>query len=446
MDNNYYKKYEPIGGHWYLAEELGKGSYGTVFKVVREDFGVKYYSALKIISIPASKAEYESFKSEHSGIDDESITSYYMGFVEEFAKEYQVMELLKGHTNIVSCEDHDIRKKQDEFGWDIFIRMELLTPMPAVFKDRQPTESDCIKIAKDICTALEVCLQNNIIHRDIKPSNVFVNSCGDYKLGDFGVARTLENAAIAMSKKGTYTFMAPEVFKSEPYDHTVDIYSLGILLYRLLNDNFEPFRTDMSYGNGENALMQRMRGDPIPPPKNASERFASIILKACAADRNMRYASPSEMLADIEMLEEGTAAPAFRFNAPPAVPTGTSAAPASTAADGDPLDKTVSLAGGGAAHIPLGTPPTAYTAPSVRTGAAVGTAYTPYGATPPRRGIISTFAETVYAPKAEKQAMFIPEIPKDDGGEKVKKFCTSCGSPYYPGERFCQKCLTALPK
>lgn len=99
------------------------------------------------------------------------------------------MSKLRGNSNIVSYEDHNVIEKQDgEFGWDIFIRMELLTPIVQYFTDNAPTQQDIIKLGIDICKALEVCGKYNIIHRDIKPSNIFVSDVGEFKLGDFGVA------------------------------------------------------------------------------------------------------------------------------------------------------------------------------------------------------------------------------------------------------------------
>ena len=77
--------------------------------------------------------------------------------------------------------------------------------------------------------------KRNIIHRDIKPENIFVNDFGDFKLGDFGIARKMENVTGGLSQKGTFNYMAPEVAGNGRYDSRADIYSLGIVLYRLLN-------------------------------------------------------------------------------------------------------------------------------------------------------------------------------------------------------------------
>ena len=301
MDISYYKKYEPIDGKWYITKELGSGSFGKVFEVERKDFG-NMKSAMKIISVPSTESEIHSFRSENYDMDDKSVTSYFYGFVEEFIKEFQIMSQLKGHSNIVNYEDHDVKKKEDGIGWDIFIRMELLKPMNDYFKEHMPTQSDVIKLGIDMCKALEVCQKHNIIHRDIKPSNIFVSDNGDFKLGDFGVARTLEKTSSGLSKKGTYTYMAPEVFKGESYGASVDTYSLAIVMYKLLNNNLEPFRKDRTYSDSETALARRMKGEKMPAPQNADAGIAKVILKACSYNPADRYSDPAQMRNALEKI------------------------------------------------------------------------------------------------------------------------------------------------
>ena len=302
MDINYYKQFEPIDGKWYITKALGSGAFGNVFEVERKDYGTTK-SAMKIISIPYSQSEVESYRQENYDLDENSITSYFHGFVEEFVKEFQLMSKLRGHSNIVTYEDHDVVKREQGIGWDIFIRMELLTPMNKFFADNNTNQNDVIKLGIDICKALEVCQKHKIVHRDIKPSNIFMSETGDFKLGDFGVAKTLEKTTGALSKKGTYTYMAPEVYKGEEYSPNVDIYSLGIVMYKLLNNNLEPFRTNRTYGDGENALAVRLNGEtPIPKPAVADEKLAEIVLKACSYNPQERYQTPFEMRSELEKL------------------------------------------------------------------------------------------------------------------------------------------------
>lgn len=299
MDIDDYKKYEPIAGKWYFVKKLGSGAYGTVFEVERRDFA-NMKAALKIISIPASDQEIESYREENYDLDEKSITSYFYGFVESFQHEIQLMMQLAGHSNIVSYMNDEIIRHDGEIGWDILIRMELLTPINRHFKNSSPSEKDVIKLGIDMCKALEVCRKYNIIHRDIKPSNIFISDIGDYKLGDFGVARTLEKTSGLLSKKGTVTYMAPEVYKGQAYDASVDIYSLGIVMYRLMNNNLEPFRTDRTFADAENANFKRMIGEELCAPSNASRELSDIILKACSYEASKRYSSPKEMMKELE--------------------------------------------------------------------------------------------------------------------------------------------------
>ena len=304
MDISYYKKYEPIFGEWSIVREIGEGSFGKVFEIERRDFGYTYKAALKAITIPQSQSEVKSVLAD--GMDEQSATSYFRGFVEEMVAEFVLMSKLKGHSNIVSYEDHRVVEHTEGIGWDILIRMELLTPLLDHVSKNPLSRSDVIKLGIDICKALEVCRKNNIIHRDIKPENIFISDIGDFKLGDFGIAKTVEKTTGGLSKKGTYTYMAPEVYKGEAYGASVDIYSLGIVLYRFMNNNRTPFLppypTPIKYADRESAMARRIKGETLPAPANADEALSRVILKACAYSPKDRYLSPSDMRRDLEAL------------------------------------------------------------------------------------------------------------------------------------------------
>lgn len=287
---------------WEIKEVLGEGAFGKVYKITKEDFGYEYKSALKVIEIPKNQAEVAAVKNE--GLDDASVTEYYKSVVEDIVSEFVLMSKLKGNSNIVSYEDHKVVEKQDEFGWNILIRMELLTPLFTHIENNKFTNIEIIKMGIDICSALEICQKFNIIHRDIKPENIFVSDIGTYKLGDFGIARQLERTTSGLSKKGTFTYMAPEVYKGFKYNSTVDIYSLGIVLYRFLNNNRAPFMPPapqiIKYSDKENANALRLSGQPFPKPCNAEGLMVDIINKACAYDPKERYQSPKEMREDLK--------------------------------------------------------------------------------------------------------------------------------------------------
>lgn len=287
-------------GNWFIECELGSGSFGTVYKIKKEEFGITYYSAMKVIRIPQDKSEKTRLMSE--GMDENSISTYYYQFAQDFIKEIELMADLQGNTNIVGYNDHLIEENNDGVGFTIYIRMEYLTPLDKCLVEQNKTcymaKDEVIKLGIDMCNALEVCSKKHIIHRDIKPDNIFISENGDYKLGDFGIARKLESTQSNLSKKGTYTYMAPEIYNGNPYNCTVDIYSLGIVLYRLLNKNRTPFLpfspAPIRYTDKEKALVNRMSGVPIPQIPNIPDELNKIILKACAFNPKNRYQSVEE--------------------------------------------------------------------------------------------------------------------------------------------------------
>ena len=297
-----YRKYEPIFGSWKLERLIGKGSFGKVFEISREEYGTTYRAALKIISVPQDDDDVKSRMA--GGTDIENISEYYESILKEIVNENEIMSKLKGNSNIVSYEDHQIIPHEDGIGYDVLIRMELLTPLLDRMMQSRLDEKEVVKLGIDICKALELCHKKNIIHRDIKPQNIFVSENGDFKLGDFGIARTMEKTTGGMSKKGTYKYMAPEVFRGENYDSTVDIYSLGIVIYSLLNGNRGPFLpappAKVTHSDEEEARMRRFRGEEIPTPRDAGAMLTYIIKKACAANPAARYRSAEQMRADLE--------------------------------------------------------------------------------------------------------------------------------------------------
>ena len=292
------KQFEPLWGSWRTEDRIGEGSYGKVYRAVREEFGQKYYAAIKHISIPSSESQISDAISEGMASDRQSVKEYFDDIVKNLMNEIKLMNQVKGKTNIVSYEDHLILPKASGIGYDVIIRMELLTCLNDVLRRQPFTQKDVIKLGIDMCSALEVCVDKGIVHRDIKPSNIFVSDSGDYKLGDFGVARELEHTTVAMSKKGTYVYMSPEVYRGEPAGFSADIYSLGMVMYRLVNGNRAPFLPvsgKIKPEDNEKALARRMAGEVIPAPAYAGQGLAQIILKATQFDRKKRYHSPAEM-------------------------------------------------------------------------------------------------------------------------------------------------------
>ena len=285
---------------WEVVRKIGNGSFGSVYEIRRNVFGDVERAALKVITIPQSKSDIEELLSE--GYDDASVTERFRGYLQDIVKEYSLMAKMKGHTNVVYCDDLQYTQHEDGIGWDIYIKMELLTPMLNVL-DKEIDPEMVLQVGIDICNALVLCRHYNIIHRDIKPQNIFVSDRGDYKLGDFGIAKTAEKTT-GGTKIGTYKYMAPEVYNNQPYGLSADIYSLGMVLYWLLNRRRTPFLPlppqAPTASQEEEARRRRFMGEPLPPPAFGSPTLKAIVLKACAYNPKQRYATAEEMLEDLK--------------------------------------------------------------------------------------------------------------------------------------------------
>ena len=286
-----------IWPEWSIVKQIGEGSYGVVYEVERNDLSVGSHAAVKVISIPCNETEIVSLRDE--GLSDHEIRICFQELVDDYVREIQLMESFKGVQNIVSVEDYKVVEKKDELSWVIYIRMELLTPLIEHIQGHSFSEKDVIKLGIDICTALELCSKKNVIHRDVKPENIFVNQFGDYKLGDFGIACKKIGETGEFPQKGTYYYMAPEIARGDQYDATVDIYSLGLLLYRLTNDDMLPFMDNSLYRLSKKdrivAVHRRLNGNVFAPPSKASLELVHIIMRACSYNACDRYQTASEM-------------------------------------------------------------------------------------------------------------------------------------------------------
>ena len=289
---------------WKTVGKIGSGSFGSVYEIERQLLDKTEKAAVKVVSIPQNENEIEDLVS--MGFDEESITQRYRGFLNDIVNEYNIMLEVKGNTNIVYVDDLRIIQHDDGIGWDIYIKMELLTPLMK-YLPINITEELAIRLGIDMCHALELCERNSIVHRDIKPQNIFVSKDGNFKLGDFGIAKTIEQT-IAGTKAGTFKYMSPEIYHGQPTGHRADIYSLGLVLYWLLNERRLPF---VPLGNKvptaeeeQGAQARRMNGEKMPEPAHGSRELQFITLKACAFDPNDRYQNAEEMLYDLTHLDE----------------------------------------------------------------------------------------------------------------------------------------------
>lgn len=281
--------------HWEIVRCISKGSYSTVYEAHRTVHGVVCKSAIKIIHSSVRSVPIAGM----NGLASQTISSSCLA-----QHELAYMMELKGTGYIVSYEDHDTVDLPDG-SQDTIIRMELLEPLSEVPHSIVLATDNVVKMGIDICKALELCADLNIVHRDVKPSNIFLTRWGGYKLGDFSAAATIGDQ-LEINQIGTLMYMAPEVYRGETFSANIDTYSLGLVMYELLNGNKVPFlREDGPRGgmpSSDAALSRRLSGEPLPEISGVSRALQSVILKACAVDPTERFHSSLEMRKALEEL------------------------------------------------------------------------------------------------------------------------------------------------
>lgn len=272
--------FEPLFGSWFFEDMIGRGSYGDVYRARSTSGGRTVWSAIKHISLEDR--------------EDLSVDQQVMAL----NREVNINELFRSEPNVVAYQETAFFNKPNLDGLDVFIRMELLTPLSQWSKLHPMQEADVIRMGRELCHALSALEGLGILHRDIKISNIFVSDAGTFKLGDFGVAKSIGSVAYGMTLTGSYNYMAPEIAKGGQVRPNADLYSLGIVLYRMLNGGMGPFLSPSSNPSVEDAnaaVQRRLCGEPLPPPALASEALANVILRACSYRPDDRYQTAQEL-------------------------------------------------------------------------------------------------------------------------------------------------------
>lgn len=262
---------------WQGVRALGAGRCGETYEIVRDDgFGAAEHGALKIISIAAS--------------EDAQETAQLKSQLESMSRVLRASEALSENKNILAWRDHAIRRYTDGSGWEISLRTDLSVPLERYIRSHTYGESDVAKIGAGVCSALALCRDRGIVHGDVKPQNIFVGGGNfegslDVRLGDFGMAALIPDAA--------GDFAAPEVLCGEEPSAENDVYSVGMVLYWMLNDRRIPFSPLPPEGVSGSDLAiardMRLRGDPMPKPLHGSKALQAVVMKAIADRPEDRY-------------------------------------------------------------------------------------------------------------------------------------------------------------
>jgi eukaryotic-like serine/threonine-protein kinase len=262
-------------GKYEIIRELGSGGTGTVYlgndPFAQRQVAIKVFHPQTTKSAGSASIYRKLFLTEASLVGRLShphIVAIYDAVADDEST-YIVMEFVEGPTLAVFCEP------------------DRLLPLERI-----------VEVIYKCCRALDYAFRNGVIHRDVKPANILVAPVTDIKVSDFGsalVARTRQNTQD--SGVGSAPYMSPEQVKEHPVTHQTDIYSLGVVMYKLLTGRM-PFEAP----NNHSLIHLILNANALPPSTHRPEIPAAIdaiVLRALERDLQRRYATWGEMEQDL---------------------------------------------------------------------------------------------------------------------------------------------------
>jgi serine/threonine protein kinase/beta-lactam-binding protein with PASTA domain len=262
-----------LGGRYEIITRIGGGGMALVYKA--QDILLNRNVAVKVL--------------RQQFVHDEE-------FIRRFRREAQSAASLS-HPNVVSI--YDVGQEEDTH----YIVMEYIEGhnLNEIIIERAPLQADeAVRIAMQICDALEHAHQNHIIHRDIKPHNILIGKNGRVKVTDFGIARAVTSSTITQtgSVVGSVHYFSPEHAKGVSTGEKSDLYSLGIVLYQMLTSKL-PF-----FGESPISVALKHLQEEFEEPKKVNphipQSVENVILRAMRKNPSERYQSAREMLTDLD--------------------------------------------------------------------------------------------------------------------------------------------------
>ncbi len=254
-----------------IQKELGRGGMAQVYLAVQRKFG--RLVALKVVTSDIARDP---------------------GFRNRFLQESRINAQLS-HPNIVQVYDVGVE------GDALYLVMEYIKGGDLIHRLEAGIHvQELIRVVTDVGRALDYAHNLGFIHRDIKPENILFREDGSAVLSDFGIARVVdENPTITRigTVVGTPQYMSPEQASGRKLDGRSDLYSLGVVFYRMLTGDV-PFRADSATTIGVKHLQE-----PVPRLPSYLSAFQTVIDRCLAKRPEQRYQTAAELSAALEKIK-----------------------------------------------------------------------------------------------------------------------------------------------
>ena len=300
------QSFDPVFGSWFTEKQIGSGTDGKVYEIRRRlADGGEEKSVLKIIRLGENRNEKRSFNTIAERVyTDETEEGFYESVIKNITDNIEVIQKVDNGKLFIKYEEWERRRTSDGKGYIVLIRLERARSLSDLLSEFSFTLDETIRVGISVCRSLMRCRDFGYIYPNLKPENIMFDERGVCKLGDFGSFSCLEPSRTSFAFKRTQYYMAPEFSRSGNVNGTVDTYSLGLVLYTLVNRGrlpfTEPYPEKVTINSLDASKIKRAAGETLPRPAIYDEALFKIISKACAYKPEERYLSPKQMLADLK--------------------------------------------------------------------------------------------------------------------------------------------------
>ena len=260
-----------VGERYEVVGKIGAGGMANVYKA--KDHKLNRFVAMKVLK--------QEFREDTT-------------FINKFKTEAQAAAGLT-HPNIVNVFDVG---EDDGIHYIVMELVEGITLKDYISKKGKLSVKEATSIAIQVSMGLEAAHSHGIIHRDVKPQNIIISTDGKVKVTDFGIARAASSNTISSNVMGSVHYSSPEQVRGGYSDEKSDIYSLGITLYEMVTGKV-PFEGETTVA----IAIKHLQDEMVPPTvytPDLPHSLELIILKCTQKSVDKRYASMSEVIADLK--------------------------------------------------------------------------------------------------------------------------------------------------
>lgn len=280
---------------WTLSYILSEKRGETLYQAEKSSGDSTKYSAIRAISIPADKDEEQEIREAYP--DPDSYKRHIDEIVKRKKAELQLLRGLCSKPGLVSMrESYDI-SSSDETSYLIVARYDYIETLDSYIRSNGLTVGAAIRMGIDICRGLENVRKLELVHGNVRPENIYVNDHGRFKLGGFDIDLIEDKKTIPSDDISALRYASPEMCTGDKKAFASDVYSVGMVLYGILNGGKLPFENECSQ---EKALERRLSGENLPRPAYNAGKLNDIVMKACSFDKAKRYVTPYYMRKALE--------------------------------------------------------------------------------------------------------------------------------------------------